>query len=108
MYAAILMSMAMSGPADVAQCSARSSCASVQRVVVVQRAACSTAATKASCSTSVAVASCSRGGILANHHARKADRLQHRADRHYSRAGVVYVEVLPATPTPAKQPEKAK
>ena len=99
MYAVMLL--ALTAANEPAQCSARASCASsvqVQRVTVV----------RASCSTSANVAaSCSgRMGLFANHHARKSERLQHRSDRHAARAGIVYVEVLPVMPTPAKTPEK--
>ena len=108
MYVAI-MALAMTAGSEPAQCSSRAACsASVQRVTVV-RASCSTGATKAACSTTVAATCSGRVGLFANHHARKADRLQARADRHYNRAGGVYVEVTPAvTPTPAKTPDKAK
>lgn len=92
----VIMLMAVSGPADVGQCNARasscaaSSCASVQRVLVV-RLTCS------------AASSCSgRVGIFQRHRERVADRRATRGSA--CSAGVVIMEPVPApTPTPQKK-----
>jgi hypothetical protein len=101
MFTAVLMSMAMTGPAEINQCSAKASCATTQRVLVV-RASCST---RAACSTA---ATCSRPSLIQRYHERRAEWHDNRAVNIGLRRGsLVIVELTPApAPTPAKEPEK--
>ena len=97
----VVMALAMSGSAEVGQCSSsRESCASVQRVTVVR--------TSCASSANVVAASCSRGGIFQRHAERRADRLDRRADRLHARSGVSVIVVEQKVPTPVKEPTKAK